>query len=709
MIQKLISGGILAFLLLSCNGNKQKSITEEPKSDFSGKLTESEITGGKLTPEILWKFSRLGESDVSPDSKNVVFSVNRADVKTNKKLNSIYIISLEGGEPKNLTEDFPSCYNPRWNPAGTKIGFFTAKSGSSQIWEMDADGSNKKQISKSAIDINAFEYAPTGDKLWYLADVKLDSTTQDIYPDLPEASGRIITNLMYRHWDNWSDYAYSHIFIANIKNGALENETDILGKEAFDSPLSPYFESNEVAWSPDGNYVAYTCKKLKGREYAVSTNSDIYLFDVEAGTTVNITEENPGYDRFPVFSPDSKKIAYNSMVTAGYESDKDRLMVYDISSKTKTDLTKNLDQSASNMLWSNDGSLIYFISGIQATFQIYSANITTSEIQQITKGWHDYTSISLAGNELVGTKMSMSMASEMFRINPLTGEETQVTFLNKNIYDKIKMGKVEQKWITTTDNKQMLVWVVLPPDFDSTKSYPALLYCQGGPQSAVSQFFSYRWNLQLMAANEYVIIAPNRRGLPTFGSEWNLQISGDYGGQNMRDYLSATDALKKEPYIDENRLGAVGASYGGYSVLYLAGNHQKRFKAFISHCGIFNFESQYAGTEETFFANFDLKGPYWETPKPKSYDFSPHRFVQNWDTPIMIITGEKDFRIPYTESLQAFNAAQLRGIPSKLLIFPDETHFVVKPQNSILWQREFFGWLDKWLKNSTEKEVLSKE
>jgi dipeptidyl aminopeptidase/acylaminoacyl peptidase len=698
MLNKILAVIFVAFVLFSCNNTKKDSAKEGPESDFSGKLTENEIKGGKLTPEILWKFGRVAEAQVSPDGKTIVYTVTRADVKTNKKLTSIYSIPVEGGSPKNLTEDFPSCYNPRFSADGKRIGFLSAQSEKSQIWEMDSDGKNKKQISDTKTDINAFEYAPSGDKIWYLMDVKLDSTTQDIYPDLPQASGRVITNLMYRHWDSWHDYAYSHVFVANYKEGKVEEGTDILGKEAFDTPLSPYFESTEIAWSPDGNYVAYTCKKLKGREATVSTNSDIYLYDVKAKTTVNISEGNPGYDRTPVFSPDSKRIAYTSMATAGYESDKDRLMVYDIATKTKTDLTQDFDQAASNINWSADGSAIYFISGIQATFQIYSVNVATREIKQITKGWHDYTSLSIAGNNLVGTKMSMSMASEIFRINPATGEETQLTFTNKNIYDNIKMGKVTQKWVKTTDNKQMLVWVILPVNFDSTKRYPALLYCQGGPQSAVSQFFSYRWNFQLMAANDYVIIAPNRRGLPTFGSEWNLQISGDYGGQNIRDYLSATDAIKKEPYVDENRLGAVGASYGGYSVFYLAGNHQKRFKAFIAHCGIFNLESQYGATEESFFTNFDLKGPYWQNPKPKSYDYSPHRFVQNWDTPIMIVTGEKDFRIPYTESLQAFNAAQLRGIPSKLLIFPDENHWVTKPQNSILWQREFFGWLDKWLK-----------
>ena len=409
----------------------------------------------------------------------------------------------------------------------------------------------------------------------------------------------------------------------------------------------------------------------------------------------------PGYDKYPVFSPDGKKIAFQSMETPGYEADKDRLLVYDMVTGNKEYLTENFDQNVSNLCWSDEGDIIYFISGIKATYQIYQLELKTGQIKQITEGVHNYNSFSLAGNSIIGEKMSMSMATEIFRVNKETGSEQQLTFTNRNIYDNIKMGKVEEEWIQTTDGKDMLVWVIYPPGFDPEKKYPALLYCQGGPQSAVSQFFSYRWNFQIMAANDYIIVAPNRRGLPTFGTEWNEQISGDYGGQNMKDYLSAIDKLKEEPFIDKNRLGAVGASYGGFSVFWLAGNHDKRFKAFISHCGIYNFESMYAATEETFFVHHDMGGSYWDKSNSvaqKSYATSPHKFIQNWDTPIMIITGANDFRIPYTESLQAFNAAQLRGVPSKLLFFPEETHFVLKPQNSILWQREFFGWLDKYLK-----------
>jgi dipeptidyl aminopeptidase/acylaminoacyl peptidase len=580
-----------------------------------------------------------------------------------------------------------------------RIAYISDKSGSTQIWTMKSNGSEQTQVSNIEGGINSFETDAKGGKVMFTKDVKLDETPNEKYPDLPLANVHIANDLMYRHWNTWHDYAYSHVFWANIVNGKIGEVTDIIKDEKFDSPLSPYFEGNEVSISPDGRYIAYTCKKLSGKQYAESTNSDVYIFDTQNNKTINVSEGIEGYDKCPVFSPDSKQIAWQSMSTPGYESDIEKLMVADVDGNHRKCLSDNLDQSVTNITWNTDGKIIYFISGVKATFQVYSVNISTGVIRQITSGMHDYNSISLSNNGvLVGEKMSMSLANEIFKIDVKKGTETQLSFTNKNIYDNIKMGKVLEKWVRTTDNKQMLTYVILPPDFDSTKRYPALLFCNGGPQSAVSQFFSYRWNFQIMAANGYVIIAPNRRGTPTFGSEWLKQISGDYGGQNMDDYLSATDAVAKEPYVDANRLGAVGPSYGGYSIYYLAGHHNKRFKAFIAHCGMFNLESQFASTEEYFFVNHDLGGAYWQTPKPKSYQFSPHLFVQNWDTPIMMITGEKDFRIPYTESLQAFNAAQLRGVPSRLLVFPDETHFVVKPQNAILWQREFFGWLDKWLK-----------
>jgi dipeptidyl aminopeptidase/acylaminoacyl peptidase len=687
--------GVVILLFFACTPDVKQ---ETDSSDFSGTLTKEEIDNGILTPEILWKFGRVGEQKLSPDGENLIYTVTRYDYMTNKSITDIFIVPSTGGEAKKLTNSQGAYFNPRWTSDGERIGFLSSESGSSQLWEMKTDGMAKLQVSNIDGDLNGFEYSPDGTKIFYLKDVKYKKTTKEIYPDLPLANVRIIDDLMYRHWNHWEDDFRSHIFVADYQKDKLSNSFDIMEGEPWDAPLSPYFDQAEITWSPDGQFIAYTCKKMKGRDYAVSTNSDIYLFNLNDKTTENLTKGMPGYDKYPSFSPDASKIIWQSMKTPGFESDKDRLFLMDLKTGKKQYLTDNFDQSVSNLVWSNDNQTIYFISGYHATYQLYKINCLTKEVAEITNGIHDYTSFELANGVITASKMSMSMATELFNVNPETGEETQISFVNSNIYDKIKMGEVKSRWIKTTDGKQMLVWLIYPPNFDPNKKYPALLYCQGGPQSAVSQYFSFRWNFQIMAANDYIIVAPNRRGLPTFGQAWNDQISGDYGGQNMDDYLSAIDNVKNEVYVDKDRLGAVGASYGGYSVFYLAGHHNGRFKAFISHCGIYNMESMYAETEETFFVNHDNEGAYWDKPKPKSYQFSPHLYVDKWDTPILIITGENDFRIPYTQSLQAFSAAQLRGVPSKLLIFPDETHFVIKPQNSILWQREFFGWLDKYLK-----------
>jgi dipeptidyl aminopeptidase/acylaminoacyl peptidase len=684
-------------LMNNCKINNLPGNNAEDE-EFLNSLTPKEISTARLTPELLWKFGRLREMQVSPDGKTLIYTLTRYDYQTDKKHTWIYSIPVSGGDPINLTRGTPSCSNPRWI-SNSRIAYLADVNGSAQIWTMKSNGRDKIAVSDIPGGINGFEFSPSGDKLFYLRDVQLDSTTRDIYPDLPLAKGLIINDLNYRHWDSWHDYAYSHIFISTFKDNKVIPGTDIMAGEPYDSPLSPYFDISDINWSPNGEKLAYTCKKLSGKEFAVSTNSDIYVYDATAHATINITSGMPGYDRDPVFSPDGMQLAYQSMKSPGYESDQKRLFLYDFKTQSRKYLTEGFDQNASGFVWKTDGTKIYFISGIQATYQVYTCEPANGAIHEITKGLHDYSEIALADGRLIGVKSSMSMAPEIFSIDPETGGEIQLTFINKNIYDVVKMGKVEERRVKTTDGKNMLVWMLYPPDFEASKKYPALLYCQGGPQSAVSQSFSYRWNLQLMAANGYIVVAPNRRGLPTFGQEWNAQISGDYGGQNIKDYLSAIDDVKKEPYIDAERLGAVGASYGGYSVLFLAGCHQKRFKAFIAHCGMFNLESQSAATEEMFFVHHDLGGYFWDKPKPKSYtQFSPHLYVDKWDTPIMLVTGSNDFRIPYTESLQAFNTAQLRGIPSKLLFFPDENHWVTKPQNSILWQREFFGWLDRWLK-----------
>lgn len=691
----LISG-----FMAACSQKKSETLVSQGGSKFDS-LANQPIHETKVTPELLWKFGRLGEFDLSPDGKQVVYSVTRYSIAENKGFSDLFVIPFEGGEAKHLTTFEGNEFNPRWRPDGEKIGFIAMESGSPQMWEINPDGTKAKQISTITDGINSFEYSPDGKRIYYTKDIQVKPTLTEIYPDLPQANVHMTSELMYRHWDHWEDGAYSHIFIVDRQGDSLANPVDIMKGEPFDSPLSPYFEGNEISWSPDGKMVAYTCKKLSGKAYAISTNSDIYLYDIQSKTTTNLTEGMPGYDKYPVFSHNGKFIAWMSMATPGYESDKMRLFIYNFDTKEKVDLTAQFDQNATEYQWSNDDKKIYFTTEIRGTKQIYVVDIDTKFIKPLTSGMHDVNAFKLNGDKLVASMMSMKMASELFTINPENGKDKALTTINQNIYDKVKMGESREHWIKTVDGKQMMVWLIYPPDFDSTKKYPTLLYCEGGPQSMVSQFFSFRWNFQIMVANDYIIVAPNRRGLPGFGQEWNAEISGDYGGLNMQDYLSAIDDAKKFPYVDAEHLGCVGASYGGFSAYWLAGHHQKRFKAFIAHCGMFNLESQYAETEEVFFTNHDLGGAYWEKNNKiaqRSYANSPHRFVQNWDTPIMIISGEHDFRIPYTESLQAFNSAQLLNIPSKLLIFPEESHFVLKPQDGILWQREFFAWLDQWLK-----------
>ncbi len=691
---------LLLAVMAACTTAPEQPRTEE-KPDFSNRLTPEESAGGRLTAEIMWKFGRIADPQVSPDGKTILFSITRYDAKTNKSTTHVWALPAEGGDPVQVTTADGHQMHARWVPGTGRIGYLSDESGEMQLWECNADGTDPVRITEVEGGINAFEYAPTGDRIWYTHDVQIDKTVRDLYPDLPKANVHIAGDLMYRHWDHWEDGAYSHVFVADYKDGKVSHARDIMEGEPYDSPLSPWFDDAQITWSPDGKTVAYTCKKLKGRDYALSTNSDIYLYDLTSGKTTDITAGNPGYDKYPVWSPDGTKIAYQSMATPGYESDKNRLMIYDLATGEATDMTREFDQNAGSMVWSPDGSRIFFISGYHATYQYYRLDVASGRITQLTTGDHNFTTIALAGDRIIGEMMTMSMAPEIFVTDINTGKYLQLSHINRNIYDKIRMGDVKKRWVKTTDGQEELVWVIYPPGFDSTKSYPALLYCQGGPQSAVSQFWSYRWNFQIMAAHDYIVVAPNRRGLPTFGQAWNAEISGDYGGQNMKDYLSAIDALKKEPYIDENRLGAVGASYGGFSVFWLAGHHNKRFKAFIAHCGIFDFEAMYTSTEETFFVNHDLGGPYWDKSNKvaqRSYATSPHRAVQNWDTPILIITGERDFRIPYTQALEAFGAARLRNIPARLLVFPDETHFVTQPQDAILWQREFFAWLDKWVK-----------
>lgn len=696
MNKSILSGIMLSGLLslMSCGAGG------EADSSYTPKLTEEEIQAGVFTPEIMMKMGRLSDSHLSPDGQTVLYGVTVYNIEKNAGYTNLYLAPVNGDKPYKLTKGDYKDSNARWGEQGKKIYFLSDRSGSSELWSIDADGKNMKQLTNLAQPINAFELSPAGDKIWYTTQIKVEENAKDIYPNFPKSNVKIYDDLMVRHWNYWLDGTYSHLIVADIVGDTIKNGIDIMQDEPWDVPLAPNFDISEITWNNEGTQIAYTAKKLKGYEAAISTNSDIYLYDIASGKTRNLTEGMVGYDRYPVFSPNDTRIAWVSMERPGNESDKGRLFVMDLATGEKEYVTKDFDYNAENIQWS-DNNTLYFLSPITATYQICKVTIEPlSQVEVITEGLHDYNHIDLKNGVMVAEKTTLSRAPELFSVNLSDGSDKQLTFTNEDIYKAVKMGEVQERWVKTTDGKDMLVWVLLPPDFDPAKKYPTLLYCQGGPQSVISQRWSYRWNLQLIASQGYVVVAPNRRGLPSFGQEWLDQISGDYSGQNIKDYLSAIDDVSKEPWVDKDRRGCVGASYGGYSTFFLAGNHEKRFKTFIAHCGMFNLESFYGATEELWFPNNDLKGSYWSdnATARRSYANSPHRFVQNWDTPIMIIVGEKDYRIPYTESLQAFTAARAQGIEARLVVFEDEGHQVFKPQNSLVWQSEFFKWLDKYLK-----------
>lgn len=667
---------------------------------------EIRIKNKKLTPEALWAMGRIGSSSVSPDGKQIAYTVSYYSVKENKSHTVIYVMNADGTNNLLLTHTADSEVEPTWIKGGSKIAFLTATSGSMQIWEMNPDGSERKQLSSYEGGIEGFKFSPDESKVLFISQVKYGQRTSDIYPDLDKASGKVINDLMYKHWDEWVENI-PHPFVASFDGNQVGAATDILKDEPYESPMKPFGGIEQLAWSNDSKQIAYTCRKKTGLEYSVSTDSDIYLYNTETGETRNLckedaTDKNLGYDTNPKLSPDGKSIAWQSMERDGYESDRNRLCVMNLKSGEKTYVTEAFQSGVDDYCWTPDGKTLYFVGVWHATSMVHSTNLK-GEVKQLTDGMYDYTSVAMLNNKQLLTKRhSLSEADELFTVDlKKKNAVTRITKENDQIFSQLQMGKVEARWTKTVDGKDMLSWVVYPANFNPNKKYPTLLFCQGGPQSPVSQFWSYRWNLQLMAANDYIIIAPNRRGLPGFGMEWLEDISTNYGGHCMDDYLSAIDDIAKEPCVDKDRLGCVGASFGGYSVYWLAGHHNKRFKAFIAHDGFFNMEQQYLETEELWFTNWDLGGAYWEKNNPavqRSYANSPHLFVDKWDTPILCIHGEKDFRILASQGMAAFNAAKLRGVPAQLLIFPDENHWVLKPQNGILWQRTFFAWLDKWLK-----------
>ena len=682
-----------------------------PQSIGQTMIGKNEITlkSDLMTPEALWAMGRIGGAQASPDGKLVVYRVAYYSVQENKGHHMLFVSNADGTNKKQLTTTADNETDAAWIENGRRIAFLTK----GQLWSMNPDGSDRKQLTRSATDIEGFKFSPDGKKVILIKSIKYTGVIQANPTDLPKATGRKVTDLMYRHWDHYVE-SIQHPFVADVQADGITEGKDMLEGEPYECPMEPFGGVEQLAWSPDSKTIAYTCRKKTGREYSISTDSDIYLYELATGKTTNLCKPadykapavdatkslrnqavnrqakdyNVGYDVNPQFSPDGKYVAWQSMKRDGCESDRNRLCIYTLATGEKRYVTESFDSNVDDYCWAANSQTLYFIGVWHGCVNMYQTNLGNT-------------------GKLLAMRHSYSHPDELFVVTPSKKEKKadvkQITDENKHIFDQLEMGKVQQRWVNTVDGKKELVWIILPPHFDPNKKYPALLFCEGGPQSPVSQFWSYRWNFQIMAANGYVIIAPNRRGLPGFGSEWNDEISGDWTGLCMKDYLAAVDdAVANLPFVDKDRLGCVGASFGGFSVYYLASHHDKRFKAFISHDGAFNLEAMYTETEENWFSNWEYDDAYWNKDQTanakRTYENSPHRFIDKWDTPILCIHGEKDYRINATQGMSAFNAARMKGIPAELLIFPDENHWVLKPQNGVLWQRTFFEWLDRWLK-----------
>ena len=705
-----------------------------------------------MTPEALWAMSRIGSYQASPDSKHIIFQMGYYSVEENKSHQVLWMMNADGSEQRQLTTDADNETDAQWLDNET-VAFL--KGG--EVWKMTIDGSGRKQLSETEGTVEGFMFSPDGTKVILLKSIDFNEIIQKNPEDLPKATGRVVNDLMYRHWDHYVE-SIQHPFVATVAdNGEIAKDIkDILEGEPYECPMEPFGGIEQLAWSPDSKHIAFTCRCKTGLNYSISTDSDIFLYDAENGslnTTKNLckncctfgvvpdeglayhtdssldptktlknqcinqlkTDQNVGYDTNPKFSPDGRYVAWLSMKRDGYESDRQRLCIYDLTllseepvANAKTYVTESFDSSVDDFCWAPDSYTLYYIAVWHGTENLYKTNLK-GEVKQLTGDWADFGSLQmLDGKTLLAERHSYITPADLYTITPGDSigdtQVKQITEVNKDILDQLAKPSIEQRWVKTTDGKEMLTWIILPPNFDASKKYPTLLFCEGGPQSAVSQFWSYRWNFMIMASQGYVVIAPNRRGVPGFGQEWLEEISGDWTGQCMQDYLSAIDdAVENLPYVDKDRLGAVGASFGGFSVYYLAGHHEGRFKCFISHDGAFNLEAMYTETEENWFSNWEYDDAYWNTDQTararRTYENSPHRFVDKWDTPILCIHGEQDYRINATQGMSAFNAARMRGIEAQLLIFPDENHWVLKPQNGILWQRTYFAWLDRWLKD----------
>ncbi len=655
----------------------------------------------RLTPEMLWSLGRVSVEGLSESGKTLYYGVSYTDWKTEKRKTTHYRMPLAAGTAaESKTGDgYTIVQRDGTTWWATKDGNLYRSANRGDLWNPAYEGL------KGAGDVRI---SPDGQYIAFVKEVLVKPMDgADLYPDLPKTTGKVFRDLNDRHWDEWEDGKYNHIFVAPL--GRKGEAKDIMPGEPYDAPQKPFGGAEDFVWTPDSKGLVYVCKKKFGTAYATSTNTDLYHYDLSTHETINWTAGMMGYDVAPSFSPDGRRIAWTSMRRDGYESDKNDIVVMDIGTRAmmKMNLTAGWDGTVSGFTWGRHSDKIFFNAPWRGTEQLYEVMVPANlaariqpQPRKITDGHFDIAGVAgqAYNGEVIVTRTDMNTAAEIWAVDPETAAMRPLTRENEAAYAKIVPSETKLRMVRTSDNRQMGVWVIYPPDFDPKKQYPTLLYCQGGPQSALTQFYSFRWNFALMAAQGYIVVAPNRRGMPGWGVEWNEAISGDWGGQPMRDYLAAIDDVANEPYVDKQRLGCVGASYGGYSVFMLAGMHGKRFKSFIAHDGVFDTRSMYGTTEELWFMNWDAGGPYWKKPTLKAYtDFNPSNFVSKWNAPIMVVQGGIDFRVPIEQGLQAFQAAQLQGIKSKLLYLPNENHWVLHPQNAILWQREFFGWLKETL------------
>jgi dipeptidyl aminopeptidase/acylaminoacyl peptidase len=653
-----------------------------------------------MTPELLWSLGRVAAVGTSPDGKTLLYKIAKTDIASEKSNSDYFLLNLDNNQ-ESKTDILSGKSFVQWD----KNGLYAQKE--EELFKSTDNGKTWTSVSVQLKDAENVRVSPDGKWIAFSKQVPSGKVLgKEIYDDVKNSTAQVYTDLNYRHWDAWNEGKVSHVFVASIDNPRTPVK-DIMQNEPYDCPQKPFGGSEDFIFSPDSKTIVYVSKKKVGKAYATSTNTDIYAYDIGDAKTSNWSEGMMGYDVAPSFSPDGKRLAWLSMKRDGFEADKNDIVVMDIANKAKLNMTAGWDETVDGgFLWNSNGTDLYFNAAIKGTEQLFTVTVPANlmarmmpVVKQVTSGNFDVTGvIAQHGNNIIVSRTDMNHATELFSVDTKDGKMKAVTHANDITYSKVKMSDTKLRMVQTTDGKQMGVWVIYPPDFDPAKKYPTLLYCQGGPQSALSQFYSVRWNFQLMAANGYIIVAPNRRGMPGWGAAWNEAISKDWGGQPMQDYLAAIDNVSKESYVDKNRLGCVGASYGGYSVFMLAGIHNNRFKSFIAHDGLFDMKSWYGTTEELWFANWDLGGNYWTKPVPKSYEqFNPSNYIDKWNTPIMVIQGGIDFRVPIEQGLEAFQAAQLKGIKSKLLYLPNENHWVLHAHNGLVWQREFFKWLKETL------------